>query len=310
MAPRALVALGVLSSGAAIGVAAVLPVWWPLAMLPTAVACFAAWGLLARVGARRPIALAVGAMRLLVAAAGTLAAVLFPVGLLLMLYADLSMDGSASGAKGGGSACTYDGRWHSGSDCPTAERPAPMEAQVLASVIDSMYFGLARQRAGVQRERVLLEARAPAAASLPGVAMLPALLEPALEERTGAVPSLVAAFRAANAGDSRHHTLVTVAEEQELLDTAAIRRFLTDDYGRPGALHHPDEYVAYAGALGVLTLSRAAIDSVRGLALVFAGLRTRDGPAIADTPYSYAEYVLLRRDGGGWKVWKGIPVER
>jgi hypothetical protein len=104
--------------------------------------------------------------------------------------------------------------------------------------------------------------------------------------------------------------LPTVQEVQELLDSAEVRDFLSSparpDTGVGGrAAPAPSApNLRYAGALGVLAMSPVAFDSTGTWALVFASVRA---PAGSETGRLVAaSYVLLRRERGGWRVWREL----
>jgi hypothetical protein len=206
--------------------------------------------------------------------------------------------------------CYFDGGWRPNAECPGPGHAAPAEAEVFAVVVDSLYYGFDRatapRRAGLyrsERNPLLLAASAPAADALPGAAALPGLLE---RELADSAAPLLAAYRAANAMPTRHRVQATIEPRQELLDSAAAARFLASRYDTADR-RTAAEQVDYFGAPGVLTLSRAGIDSARSLALVFAGLRV---PGDSEGRFRATEYVILRKRGTGWILWKEIPLPR
>jgi hypothetical protein len=206
--------------------------------------------------------------------------------------------------------CYFNGGWRPNRECPGPGHAAPAEAEVFAVVVDSLYYGFDRatapQRAALYRSEqnpLLLAANAPAADALPGAAELSAMLE---RELADSAAPLLAAYRAANAAPTPHRIQTTIQPRQKLLDSAAVERFLTSRYDttdRPTAA----EQVDWFGAPGVLTLSRAGIDSARSLALLFAGLRV---PGDSEGRFRATEYVILRKGEKGWALWKEIPLPR
>jgi hypothetical protein len=299
--PRRLAIAALLSVAAAGGVVASGRTWWPLAMVLVAAAAYCAWGLSAHHASGRVVA----GVQLAAAAIGSVAAVLAVVGAFVAAFT-----GTSTGVKGS-AQCYFNGQWRYSDECPRFGAPAAPADLVYAAVIDSLYFGLARTKAGVAQELVLLQAHTSSGSEIFGADVLPRLLRSdAVRDAGVPTDALLAAFRAASARPTELEVLPTVAAVQEFLDSAEVRELLssparpdTTVRGRP-----PPGWSAtnrrYAGALGVLALSPVAFDSTATWALVFASVRA---PADSETGRLLAaSYVLLRRERHGWRVWQEL----